>query len=399
MIGPFRNMQGNSLPLAGAAVSGAGHGGKAAASRPRRRIPVMLAVIIILGVTGLGLLALVRREAPPIATKVTPALTVTMAAPRQAVWPVSFAAQGSIAPWQEASVGAEIGGYPLVDVRVNVGDQVSRGDVLARLNPALLQADEARLAAISAEAEANRQRAVRLRASGAISERDILQAETKARTAAADLASKRLQLRYLVVVAPDDGVISVRTAALGTIAGAGQELFRLIRQGRLEWRGELTAAQLGQVRRGQPVALDLPDGSHAFARVRQTAPGLDPQSRLGIVYADLKPGSRARAGMYANGTVRLGESPALAVPAASVIIRDGRNYVVKPADAGATPRVVLAAVTIGRRNGSDVEILDGLAEGDRVVVQGAAFLNAGDIVRVAAARGQGAPGTGTRRDR
>ena len=179
--------------------------------------------------------------------------------------------------------------------------------------------------------------------------------------------------------------------------GAGQELFRLIRRDRLEWRGELTAAQLAQVTRGQPIALDLPGGSRAFARVRQTAPGLDPQSRLGIVYADIERGSSARAGMYANGSVKLGDRPALVVPAASVIIRDGRNYVAKPADAGPTPRVVMAEVTIGRRNGTDIEIVHGLAHGDRVVAQGAAFLNDGDLVRLATVEGKRMSGASEKR--
>ncbi|MCI4592560.1 efflux RND transporter periplasmic adaptor subunit [Sphingobium sp. BYY-5] len=376
--------------------------GEVAGPRPRRWILIGLAiVIVIIGIVGFGVLGFARRESPPIATKSTPALTVAVAAPRRVVWPVSFSAQGSLSPWQEASIGAQVGGYPLIEVRVNVGDHVAKGDVLARIDSALLQADEARLEASYAEAEANRQRAInlQLRASGAISAVDVLQFVTKAKMAAAELASKRLQLRYTVVVAPDDGAISARTATLGAVAGVGQELFRLIRQGRLEWRGELTAVQLVQVKRGQPVALDLPDGSQAFARVRQTAPSLDPQSRLGIVYADLAPGSRARAGMYANGSVRLGESPALVVPAASVIIRDGRNYVVKPADPGATPRVALSEVKVGRRNGSDVEIIDGLGQGDQVVIQGAAFLNEGDVVRVATVERRGTSAAGARRDR
>src|SRR3546814_9522860 len=65
-------------------------------------------------------------------------------------------------------------------------------------------------------------------------------------------------------------VISARTATLGAVAPAGQEFFRLIRQGRLEWRGELTAPQLARVISGQQITLDLPDGTHATARVRQT---------------------------------------------------------------------------------------------------------------------------------
>jgi RND family efflux transporter MFP subunit len=313
----------------------------------------------------------------------SPALTVTSATPRHVVWASALQASGVIAAWQEAIVGARIGGYQLIDVRVNVGDQVKRGQLLAQLDPALLRADAVQLQANYDQAEANRGRAVTLKSSGAMSDQDVLQFVTQAKTAAAQLASRQLQLRYTDVTAPDDGVISSRTATLGAVASVGQELFRLIRRNRLEWRGELTAAQLAAVAAGQRVTLTLPDGSAASGRVRQTAPSLDTESRLGTVYADLDPGSRARAGMFATGHVVLTQSAALVIPSQSVVIRDGRNFVFRLADASVTPKVSLQAVTVGRREGNEVEILDGLRDDVRVVVQGAGFLNDGDFVRLA----------------
>ncbi len=293
-------------------------------------------------------------------------------------------ASGTITAWQEASIGAQIGGYQLSDVLVNVGDQVKKGQVLTRHDPNLLRADEAQLKARYDQAEANWQRALSLKGRGFLSDKDALQQETEAKTAEALLVAKQLQLKYTEVVAPDDGVISSRTATLGAVVPVGQELFRLIRQNRLEWRGELTAAQLAQIVPGQRIILALPDGGTAAAKVRQTAPSLDPQSRLGVVYADLEPGSRARAGMYVGGRVILGESQARVIPSESVVIRDGRSFVLKIADGNSRPRVALQAVTIGRRQGSDVEITSGIEVDDRVVVQGAGFLKDGDIVRLAA---------------
>ncbi|MCX8475364.1 MAG: efflux RND transporter periplasmic adaptor subunit [Sphingomonas sp.] len=350
---------------------------------PRR---LLISGIGLAAAAAIGLLIGSGRDDAPAAQPQpgTPALTVTAAAPQRVDWPVTLAASGAIAPWQEAIIGAQIGGYRLVDVRVNVGDRVRRGEVLARLDPALLQAEEAQLVASYEQAEANRLRAIGMRGSGAISDQDVLQFVTQARTAAATLAGKRLELRYTHVVAPDDGTISARAATLGAVVPAGQELFRLIRRDRLEWRGELTAAQLSQVGIGQAIALQLPDGSGASATVRQTAPSLDSQSRLAIVYADIRSGSRARAGMYAEGSIELGRSPALVVPAESVIIRDGRSHVLVLADGSATPRVSLRDVTVGRRQGREVEIVRGLAANERIVVQGAGFLKDRDIVRVAA---------------
>jgi RND family efflux transporter MFP subunit len=351
-----------------------------------RAHPIFYALIATIVTVGavLGCVALEHpRAAAQSPATSSPALTVTIAAPRRMVWPTSLQAPGPIAPWQEASIGTQIGGYQLIEVRVNVGDRVQKGQVLARLNPELLLADEAQLVASDDQARANLRRVLSLRGSGAVSDQDILQFQTGAKTADALLAAKRVQLRYTEVRAPDDGTISARPATLGAVVPVGQELFRLILQDRLEWRGELTAAQLTHIAIGQHVALHLPDGGTATATVRQIAPSLGAQSRLGVVYADLMPGSSARAGMYANGQIIFGEANALVIPAESVVIRDGRSYVLKLADRSATPHVVLLSIVTGRRRGDDVEIVSGLNESDRVVVAGAGFLNDGDVVRVA----------------
>ncbi|MBL8484625.1 MAG: efflux RND transporter periplasmic adaptor subunit [Rhodocyclaceae bacterium] len=328
-------------------------------------------------------------SAAPAAAQPRAALTVTVATATTAEWPLTLAAGGAIAPWQEAVVGAQVAGLRLAEIRVNVGDTVKRGQVLALFDADLLRADETRLAASWQQAEANRQRALQLKGSGAMSEQELLQYETQAEVARAQLQSTRLQLRYASVSAPDDGVISARSATLGAVANSGTELFRMIRQNRLEWRGEFTAAQFARVRPGQRVELALPDGSRASARIRQLAPGLDAQTRLGIAYADLDPKSTARAGMYAQGSVALASSPALTLPAASVVVRDGRSYVPKLVEGG---RVNLQAVQVGRRQGDAAEILSGIAAGDRVAVRGAGFLNDGDLVRIAPApAGDGRP--------
>lgn len=311
------------------------------------------------------------------------ALAVTTAVPERTTWPDTLTAQGAIAPWEEASIGTQIGSYQLTDVRANVGDQVRRGQILARLNPALLRAQEAELLARNAQAEANDRRARGLKGVGGISDQDALQFATEARMAASLLTAKRLELAYTSIRAPDDGVISARLATTGAVVPAGQELFRIIRKNRLEWRGELTAGQIALARRGQIILLALPDGSSAQARIREFAPALDTASRLGVVYADILPGSRARAGMYANGAISVGQSKALVVPAECVVIRDGRSYVMLLLTRNRISPISLRAVTTGRRNGNDIEIVSGLAEGERLVRRGAAFLDDGDLVDIA----------------
>jgi RND family efflux transporter MFP subunit len=359
----------------------AAKGARAKGQRSAWLIYGTLALLVILALLGLAGYVIVHRDAPVTAVA-APGLTVTTALPVKALWTDTVDTSGAVAPWQEASIGSQIGGYQLTDVLVNVGDEVKKGQVLARFDSDLLRAAEAQLQANYDQAAANEKRSLALEKVNAIAAQDVLLATTNAKVAQALLAANQLQIRYADVVAPDFGVISARSATLGAVVPVGQELFRLIRQNRLEWRGELTASQIVKIAVGQTITLTLPDGSNATAKVRQLAPSLDSQSRLGTVYADIAPGSHALAGMYANGEVALDQRQALSVPAEAVVIRDGRNYVLVPTDAGATPRVHQREVVTGRRHGENIEIVEGLDVNTPVVVKGAGFLNDNDLVRV-----------------
>jgi RND family efflux transporter MFP subunit len=395
---------------------------------PPRSLLAVGALGLLLAAGGLGAvhhLAQAADSKAGDAPAARPSLTVTSALARLQNWPVTLSASGAVAAWMEASIGARITGLPLVDVLVNVGDRVKKGQLLARFDDATVRTEldqlEAALAqteaaarqaeASASQAELNRDRALSIRDSGAISDQDLLQYTTQATTARAQLAqtraqiaqaraqlaATRLRLEFTRVVAPDDGIISARGATVGSVsqaAGGGSELFKLIRQGRLEWRPELTGAQLVQVKPGMTVRVELPDGSSVQGRVRQLAPTLDSATRLGLAYVDLAPGSRALPSMYLSGTLQFAQHRALTVPAESVVIRDGRSYVLRLDG----QRSRLTAVDIGRRQGRETEITRGLADGDRVIVQGAGFLNDNDLVRVvdaAPAEGVNGPATGT----
>lgn len=344
----------------------------------QRRLAAVLAVTVL----ACGAFLFRRPSAALTAVQPPVAMTVTATRPVEVRWPELLEASGAIAAWQEAIIGVQVAGLRLVEVRANVGDQIKRGQLLARFDADLLRADEVRLKALWQQAEANRERALLLKGKGVISEQNYLQFTTQAEVAKAQLQAAQLQLTYTDVIAPDDGAISARIATVGAVSANGQELFRMIRRNRLEWRGELTAVQLARVRPGQRVRLALPDGGTTNATVRQTAPALDAQTRLGIVFADIAPNNGARQGMYATGRVVLAESTAMTLPAASVIIRDGRSYV---ATLTAEDRVNLQSVVVGRRQADQVEILSGVPPDAKVVVHGAGFLNDGDLVRIVSA--------------
>ena len=362
------------------------------------------AAVILLALNGCGRGSDEKKNAPA-----TPALTVTTARPSTATLPLRLGANGNVAAWQEAIIGSESGGLRLLDVRVNVGDVVRKGDVLAVFSADTVNADVAQARAAleeaqanAAEAAANAKRGEALRASGAMSEQQVAQYATAANTAAARVAAARatltqqqLRLKYTRVVAPDSGVISARSATVGAVVGVGTELFRLIRQGRLEWRAEVTAADIGRIRPGTRAIVKAANGAEVSGKVRMVAPTVDAQTRTALVYVDLPPAMQAdaplKAGMFAGGQFELGESNALTVPQQAIAVRDGFNYVFR---LNPDNRVSQLKIDTGRRLGERIEVVNGLAPDAQIVVSGAGFLNDGDLVRNAAAA-QPAPAAGT----
>lgn len=332
-------------------------------------------------------------DRPAAAHAETPALAVTAARLRPATLPIRLSANGNVSAWQEALIGSEANGLRLTAVTVNVGDEVRRGQVLATfsadtVNAELAQrrAEVAQAEVALAEAAANAQRGQALRESGAMSTQQIQQYEAAARSAQARLDAARaveqsqsLRLTHTRVLAPDDGIISARAATVGSVVPAGQELFRMIRGGRVEWRAEIAAPDLVLVKPGQRVRVTLVNGDAVEGRVRMIAPSVDTLTRNGLVYVDLPRHHAARAGTYAHGDFELGSSAAMVLPRSAVQLRDGRHQVMR---IDARDRVAQSRVRVGRQTADLVEILEGLAPADRVVASGGAFLGDNDLVRL-----------------
>ena len=322
-----------------------------------------------------------------------PALTVSTVRPQTTLLPSRVHANGGIAAWQEASIGSESNGLRLVAVLVNVGDAVRRGQVLARFAPETVQANLAQLQAALAEAEAsaaeagaNAERARSLAPSGALSEQQINQYLTAERTAGARVQAQgaavqaqALRLAQTAVLAPDDGVIAARFATPGAVVAAGQELFRLIRGSRLEWRAEVTPEEAVRLRPGLAVQVRDAAGAEVAGRVRMVAPTVDPRTRSALVYVDLPRSSGFKAGMFASGEFEFGDTPALTVPESALALRDGFAFVFRVRADG---RVEQLKVHTARRHANRVEVLQGLTAQTDIVASGAAFLNDGDTVKV-----------------
>ncbi len=362
---------------------------------PSKLVLGIAALVLATAGALLGLKARADKPAPAAATP-KPALTVTVVEAQSTSLTQTVTVNGNIAAWREAIVGAESNGWRLAEVRVNVGDEVRKGEVLATFASELQQAELAQTEAALAETEAmlanaaaDAQRARDLQATGALSAQQINQYQTQEKTAQARVQAQRallrvqrLRLAQAKVLAPDSGVISARSATVGAVVPAGTELFRLIRRGRLEWRAEVPASDLSQLKVGQTARVTAVGGTTMEGTVRMVAPTVDAASRNGLVYVDLPAGGSARAGMFASGVFEIGSSTGLTLPQTAVLMRDGFSYVFV---VGGADRVTQTKVQVGRYLGAQVEITGGLSGGARVVASGSGFLADGDTVRVVAA--------------
>jgi RND family efflux transporter MFP subunit len=335
------------------------------------------------------------------ASAAKPSLTVAITEAKRGMLPIKLAANGSVAAWQEASIGAEVSGLRVAELHAGVGDQVKKGQRLASFAAESVQADVALARATVAEALANAQealanagRARAIQGTGALSAQQINQYLTQEQTAQARVASAKaqldsqlLRLKQTQLLAPDSGIVSSRSATVGSVVAAGSEMFRLIRQGRLEWRGEVTSAELGRLSPGMGVVVTAPGGAQVKGRVRTLAPTVDAATRNGLVYVDLlQPvaGNKSlvtafKPGMYARGEFELGSSTALSVPQTAVVVRDGFSYVYRVAP---DKRVTQLKVQTGRILGEQIEIQSGVKPEDKLVASGGSFLSDGDLVRV-----------------
>lgn len=344
---------------------------------------------------------------PPLA--IQPSLTVRVITPQQTRLPIKISANGNIMAWQEASIGTEANGLRLIEVKVNVGDEVQPGQVLAVFSADSIEAELAQSRAAVAEADAtladaaaNAQRARSLRETGALSAQQIQQSLNAERVALARLDAAKaqeqvqtLRIAQTRVVAPDAGVISARTATVGAVVPAGQELFRLIRQGRIEWRAEVTAIDLAKLKPRQMATITPTGGDPIQGQLRMVSPVVDTQTRNGLVYVDLPGDDAVRVGMFARGEFEIGNQEGLTLPQSAVLLRDGFHYVLR-VDADSPDHtssqilqaqvilteVTLTKVTVGRRAGDRIEILDGIDASAQVVETGGSFLGDGDRVRV-----------------
>jgi HlyD family secretion protein len=356
--------------------------------------------------------------AAPESTTVLPAITVSTVT--EQVVRDRILVSGLVGPVERVQVAPLIEGQPILTLNADIGDVVTKGQVLATLSNTTLeleksqnaaslaaaratiaQAEAQQLEAQSAATEAQRvnERTTALRAQGTASQAaqdtataNAISANARVTVAAqsleaaraqlalvqAQLANVELNLTRTQVVAPVAGEIVERNATIGSIATAtGAPMFVIIRDNALELRGDVAESDMTRLAAGQSAQLRLVGAAESLVgSVRLVEPSINVTTRLGGVRINIDAAGTVRSGMFAEAEVIAAERTGLVVPVTALGSMDGETIVMKVTD-GTVARTV---VKTGIRDGAIVEILEGLAAGDTVVTKAGAFVRDGDRI-------------------
>jgi len=290
----------------------------------------------------------------------------------------------------------------VIERRVHLGDTVRKGDVVARLDPADAEHNAASAEADLASAREHFDAAEKQLQRDTLQARDKLisalqleqtqdayaaaKAQLKGATARAAVAGN--QRNYTRLIAEHDGVISAEQANTGEVLAAGQPVFSLAWSGATDVTTEVSESQVAKIRVGAPATVKLtalPD-QKLTGRVREVSPAADPQSRTFRVKVTLETQNPSlRLGMSGEVSIntstqeKTASSGTTVIPATALFHQGNRPavWIVRPADGKLELRPVIVSA-YGERS---VTLSDGVAGGEKIVVQGVHTLTAGEKVK------------------
>lgn len=316
---------------------------------------------------------------------------------------------GDLRPVEIINIRSRLEGN-LESVAVREGQRVGRGQLIARFESITQEGDRKSAEADRASAQAevstatwNLEQSRDLFKAGAIAEQQVRTAEQALAASRARLAAAEARIRQTTqtvtdtrVLAPTAGIIDKKMAEVGEHVTRGATLFTLVRNDVLELAAAIPSRNAGGVREGQKVHF-VADGRTLDGVVSRVSPTVDPTTRALTIYVQIpNPGGTIRGNTFASGRI-IGRavSGALLVPSTAVrqSPQDGRPFVYR-IENGAVANAQVNLGIVDEEKGV-AEVLDGLSEGDRVIVGNVGTVGRGMKVEIVGERsGRGGAGRG-----
>jgi multidrug efflux pump subunit AcrA (membrane-fusion protein) len=291
-----------------------------AARRLSTVLSTVLAALATAGLVALGTAPAARAAAEePAGPR---GATVTVLKAQRSCFANIVEVSGIILPREETAVRPERQGLKVAEVLVEAGDSVTAGQNLARLN---------------------------LPEGG-----------------------------YTMIQAPVAGLVSTSSATVGAMAsGRGEALFNIIARAEYDLVGLVPTAEISKLATNQSATIHISGAGDVDGRTRRIAPTVEPNSQLGQVFIAITANRRLLVNSSGRAQIKVGQSCGLAVPLTALLYSDAGTVV----QVVRRQRVETKRVEVGLMSGGQVEIKDGLAEGDDVVARAGALLREGDPVR------------------
>ena len=358
-----------------------------------RVLLIALAGILVL-LAGIALyVAFVVGEPENAADENAQAPVITVISPGTTTVSGMIEAPGTLAARRPMPVGVVGEGGQVRSVRVDAGDWVRQGQVLAVIDrsvqsqQAAAQAAQIEVARADANlAQANLDRALQLVERGFVSTADVDRltatrdaAVARVSVAEAQLSELRARNARLNIIAPASGIVLQRNVEPGqTVGGASGALFTIARGGEMEMRAQLGETQLASLSQGVSASVTPTGTDKSFAgQVWQLSPVIDPQTRQGAARIALPYAPELRPGGFATARIDSGAIEAIVLPE-SAVLADGEGSFVYVIDS--ENKAVRTAVTTGAVTPLGIAIADGLSGSEQVVLRAGGFLNPGEVV-------------------
>lgn len=330
----------------------------------------------------------------PAEKKGAPPTLITTTQARVAPLEISERTLGSLEAVNDPKIAAEIAGK-IIDIPVRAGEAVSKGQLLARMDPADAtsqaaadQGEIARLTALLAQQERVVARQTELVQKNFISrnaledvsaQRDALQSQLATSKAKAELSKNNVSKTR--IVAPFDGIVEEQLATTGDYIKLGDPLFRIVSNSRLRAHLPFPESAAPRIKVGMPVRIAsplAPDNSIS-GQVEAIRPSVGEGNRAIDVIARFDNPGALKGGGSVDATVITGQKEqAILVPEQSVVLRPAGKVVYVIAEGKATQQIV----EVGSKQRGQIDILKGLQGGETIALDGAGFLSHGAAVNV-----------------
>lgn len=277
---------------------------------------------------------------------------------------------GTVRAKLRAVIEAKVSGK-IEQMLVVPGQQVKAGELLAVIDAREVQARYDQAAAARQQADADLKRLASLFDQKILAQAEYDGAQARARIANAAVAEAEVMMSYTKVAAPFGGVIARKHADVGDLASPGKPLLDMEDSRALRLEADVPEAVVGRLSLGDKLPVRITALESELAGViSEIAPAGDSSSRTFLVKLDLPSSVGVRAGQFGRVAMPVGETAALRVPVAAVVVRGQMELVfVLWQD-----KAQLRLIKTGKRLGGEVEVISGIEAGEKVVVEGVATL-------------------------